>query len=129
MELDLRLSRKDEVEVLNFFQEVFSKGGKVPDSLSMLWNDLSYERYVEEQKVAEAKFRHDDENFPILFEDNQIQVYKNPSGEIFVENKQNKNSTMRISTYGVGFQVTAHDANLSPWAINGLPAFVVMGRK
>jgi len=136
MELDLRLSRKDEAAVLNFFQDAFSKGVKVPDSLSGLWNDLSYESHVrqEEQEskklypgdweeVAKVKFKHESESFPILYENGRIQVYKNPSDEIFVENRRSR-AVIRISLYGDGLSVTASEC-----VVDSPTSFVVRGRK
>lgn len=79
---------------------------------------------------AEMRYKWEDgKNFPILFEDQDLRVYKNPSGEIFVENKGNEKCTIRIGGGRDGLRVTAHDGTFTPWAINGLPAFIVRGKK
>lgn len=68
-------------------------------------------------------------NFPRLFEDSALIVYTNGSGEIFVKNKRDEKSTIRITPDRDGLNVTAHDGVLTPWAVNGLPAFVVRGKR
>jgi len=133
MELDLRLSRKDEAAVLNFFQDAFSKGVKVPDSLSGLWNDLSYKMRIFQKYTADScgsgSRSTRGEDFPILYEDHQILVYNNPSGEIFVEKKGENIAAIRISPDSDGLVVTSQSANFTPWSVNGLPAFLVRGGK
>jgi len=64
-------------------------------------------------------------DFPILFEDRTTLVYTNGSGEIFIENKRGKNSTIRITPDQDGFSVTAYGSQLTPWAIRGLSAILV----
>ena len=84
---------------------------------------------MEQQATAEtSRFKYGSRDFPILYEDHHVRVYKNPSSEIFVENKGNEKSTIRVSTDRDGFSVTAHNGVLTPWAVNGLPAFLVRGR-
>lgn len=68
-------------------------------------------------------------NFPLLFEDSNLIVYTNGSGEIFVKNKRDEGSTIRITPDRDGFHVTAHDGVLTPWAVGGLPAFLVRGKR
>ena len=50
------------------------------------------------QNTMETKYAGGNENFPILFEDDHMRVYKNPANEIFVEDIQS-GATMRISSY------------------------------
>ena len=45
-----------------------------------------------------TKYRFGNEGFPILFDDGRMRVYKNPTNEIFVEDKES-GSTMRVSQY------------------------------
>lgn len=72
--------------------------------------------------------RLNDEQFPVLFENDKIRVFKNPSDEIFVETKDFEHSVqMRVSTQRHSLLVTAGNGNgiMTPSSINGLPAFVV----
>ncbi len=48
-----------------------------------------------------VKYKFEDMNFPVLFDDGLVRVYKNPSDEIFVEDVRS-GATMRISSYGHG---------------------------
>ena len=48
--------------------------------------------------MAETKYKIDGKNFPILFEDGRVQVYKNPTNEIFVMDIQS-GVTIRINSY------------------------------
>ena len=75
-----------------------------------------------------TKFKYGSENFPILFQDGRLQVYKNPSGEIFVEDMRDKGVEIRISLGQDGLTVTSQTGALTPWATNGLPAFLVRGK-
>ncbi len=47
---------------------------------------------------AETRFKHGNEDFPILFEDSHVRVYKNPTDEIFVEDIKS-GAKMRINSY------------------------------
>lgn len=66
-------------------------------------------------------------NLLILHEDARVRVYKNTSGEILVENVNacDGNPTVRVTPHNNGFYVTSHNGILTPWAILGLPAFLV----
>ncbi|GEM_PF-2301829 len=79
--------------------------------------------------TAEVKYKDGCMSFPILYEDHTVRVFKNPSGEIFVENVRGVEATIRIGADRDGLSVTAHDGTFTPWAINGLPAFLVRGKK
>jgi hypothetical protein len=70
--------------------------------------------------------RYDGTQFPILFENSEVIVYKNSSDEIFIETKHAK-VTMRVSPRREGLMVTAGNGNgmFTPSSFNGLPAFVV----
>jgi len=65
-----------------------------------------------------------------LFENTDLLVETNGSGEIFIRNKKDPRATIRV---GVGennqqeLDITAHDATLTPWAYRGLPAIRVKG--
>jgi len=50
------------------------------------------------QKATTQKYMHGSESFPILYEDGKIRIYKNPTSEIFVEDKASK-TTIRLSSY------------------------------
>lgn len=78
---------------------------------------------VQQRAMGKSVSKRD--NFPLLFEDATLIVYTNGAGEIFVKNKQDEKSTIRITPDGDGLHITAHDGVLTPWAINGLPAFLV----
>lgn len=59
-----------------------------------------------------------------IFEGNGTIVQENGSGEIFVTS-QNKMVTVRVNPSYDSISITAAGNNISPWAINGLPAVVV----
>jgi len=59
-----------------------------------------------------------------LFENNQIKVYMNDSGEVFVHNKP-AGVTLRISDHYRGITITSHNGIMTPWAVNGCPAISV----
>lgn len=61
---------------------------------------------------------------PTIYENNEVKVYHNCSGEIFIENKHT-NCTIRVSPEYSRTIVTAQDGIMTPWATNGLPAFVI----
>lgn len=68
--------------------------------------------------------------FPSLYEDRNVRIYTNGSSEYFVENKRTPGVTLRIGGFGsTGLMVTAHGCHLSPWAVNGLPAFVAVVKR
>lgn len=75
------------------------------------------------------EFKYDNNDLPILFEDGDIQVYKNPSGEIFIENK-NGHVGLRIfhtvnTLQATAFGPHANHVRLAPTSVNGLDAFYV----
>lgn len=64
------------------------------------------------------------ESFPVVFENDRIQIYRNPSNEIFVENK-GSGVKIRISADKDVLQFTTHDrieptivANMIGWRIS-----------
>ena len=68
--------------------------------------------------------------FPVLYEDEDVLFYTNGSKEFFVQNKHEPKCTLRIGSFSrAGLLVTAHDCYLSPWAVNGLPAFGVIPKR
>jgi hypothetical protein len=48
-----------------------------------------------------TKYQFGNESFPVLFDDGLVRVYKNPTNEIFVEDKET-GATMRINRYPYG---------------------------
>lgn len=67
-------------------------------------------------------------NMRILYEDNNILVRLNWSGEVFVRNKRAPNTEIRISDEIQSLVVTAMGSDMTPTAVNGLSAFRVRGR-
>ncbi len=67
-----------------------------------------------------GSFINDNENFPILYEDNLILVYRNPSGEIFIENLLDPTISIRVRSKDRYLIVTSPFANLLPTEISGL---------
>lgn len=63
-----------------------------------------------------------------LYNDGTLRVYTNGSGEIFVQERQYNNATIRISPARRGMSITCHDGELVPSSINGLPAILAMPR-
>lgn len=59
------------------------------------------------------------------YNDGKIVVYANGFGEIFVSLCSNDRCRIRVTPRGDTLTVTAHDAVLTPWAVNGLSAFRV----
>ncbi len=51
-----------------------------------------------QQAAAETRCKNGDTNYPILYEDYNLRVYKNPSNEIFVEDIES-GAVMRIFSY------------------------------
>jgi len=66
-------------------------------------------------------------DFPKLYEDNNLLVYHNRSGGIFIESKHDRNARIRVTPDYPGMHVTAHDGRLIPWIVNGLSAIMVRG--
>lgn len=52
-----------------------------------------------------AKYMYDSENFPILFENSEVVIFKNPSNEIFIQEKK-FGSEMRMN-FDDGIQFTS----------------------
>ena len=77
-----------------------------------------------------GKFWHDNEGFPILFEDGNLRVYKNPTNEVFVEEVAS-GVTIRINAYpyarGCGLQFTT-DALVEPTVVNNTIGWAVRRR-
>ena len=71
-------------------------------------------------QTATAQFRYRNSDFPILFQDGDVRVFKNPSNEIFVEDIRS-DATMRINSYGhgEGLQFTA-EGRVEPIQVNGM---------
>ena len=68
------------------------------------------------------------QSLPTIYEDSGVRVFHNCSGEIFVENKET-DVTIRISPDYRSLMVTTQNGIMTPWAVNGLAAFVVQKRK
>ena len=60
-----------------------------------------------------------------VYEDGKVRINKNPSGEIFVANKQDGDVALRIGTSRGRMKVTCYDGVFIPSSMNGLPGFVV----
>ena len=72
-----------------------------------------------------GSFIRGNENFPILYEDNFILVYRNPSGEIFIENLLEPSISIRVRAKDRYLIVTSSSANLLPTEVNGLQGIKV----
>ena len=48
-------------------------------------------------ETAGARFKYGNDDFPILFDDGRVRVFKNPTNDIFVEDIRS-GATMRISS-------------------------------
>lgn len=73
--------------------------------------------------TEETKFKWDSQDFPILYEDYSLRVYKNSSGEIFVENTLDTSVSIRIGASGNYIQVIGSSCNLLPCSVGGLQGF------
>jgi len=51
-----------------------------------------------QQATAKVRYKFGNEDFPILYEDHRVRVFKNPTNEIFVEDVRS-GATMRINSY------------------------------
>jgi hypothetical protein len=60
----------------------------------------------------------EDDQFPVLFKDGRLKVYKNPSGEIFVEDVRT-GALLRIGTDGRGLMLTAFGHKIQPEVVGG----------
>ena len=55
----------------------------------------------------------------------KLQVYRNPSGEIFIENVKS-NTCLRISSHGDATNITiSGKGRFNPGSINGLAAIII----
>ncbi|MFH1404696.1 MAG: hypothetical protein ABIH21_01200 [Patescibacteria group bacterium] len=80
------------------------------------------------QAQRKQRFKHGSENFPILFEDSRLRVYKNPDNEIFVEDIRS-GATMRISsTSPRGGLTFTTDGRVEPIQVNNLIGWHVSPR-
>jgi hypothetical protein len=70
-----------------------------------------------EQATEEKKYWHGYKEFPILYEDMEIRVFKNPSNEIFVENRRS-GLQMRIKAESSGEFIFITNGVLDPIQIN-----------
>lgn len=60
----------------------------------------------------------------ILADENGFQVLSNGSGDLFIQDS--KSGTMiRVGRNGIFMSVTASYGVLAPYAVNGLPAFII----
>lgn len=72
-------------------------------------------------QTTDQRFVGGNKNFPILYEDGCLRIYKNPSSEIFVEDMRSR-ATMRISSYGYsdgGLQFTT-DGQVGPIRLSNM---------
>ena len=80
--------------------------------------------------VEEKKYRNGNEDFPILYEDTEIRVFKNPLSEIFVEGVRS-GVLMRINACGPfssgGLQFTT-EGRVEPCQINSMIGWRVTPR-
>ena len=66
-----------------------------------------------------------------IYEDGKWLIQMNTGGEVFVMKKEYHPTTtrqgpeIRIGSKPNGLVVTAHSCRMTPWAVNGLPAFTV----
>lgn len=78
------------------------------------------------QAPSKQRYKYDNDQFPILFENSDLRIYKNPSDEIFVKDKRS-GAQMRIDAYphlngGLRFTTDARVepirvANMIGWSI------------
>jgi hypothetical protein len=66
--------------------------------------------------------------FPTIYEDSLCKAYTNGSGEIFVETKQSDIVCIRVTPHQGEITVTAASCQITPWAVQGLPAIRVTSR-
>jgi len=74
-----------------------------------------------------AEYERDNEQFPILFRDGKVKVYKNPTNEIFVEDVAT-GAQMRISSNGRGLGFTAFSHRVQPTVVAGSIGYEVVPR-
>ena len=80
------------------------------------------------QTATATKDRFGSDQFPVLFEDGRVRVYKNPTNEVFVEDIRS-GATMRISSHGhgEGLQFTVN-GRVDPIQVNGMIGWHVSRR-
>jgi hypothetical protein len=80
------------------------------------------------QTATATKDRFGSDQFPILFEDGRVRVYKNPTNEVFIEDVRS-GTTMRINAYGhgEGLQFTAV-GDVRPTVVNGMVGWRISRR-
>lgn len=79
-----------------------------------------------ETKTTEAKLCYG--QFPILYEDLNLLVFTNGSGEVFVKNKRGLSAEIRISSERDGLCITSGEL-ITPWLKNGGSAIFVGCRR
>ncbi len=70
------------------------------------------------------KHRLNEEQFPALFDDGKIRVYKNPCNEIFVQNVAT-GATMRINSDRQGLTFTAFSHSVQPVVVAGSIGYAI----
>lgn len=123
-------------EVLELSDEIHnaeSGGYTLTDEEEDLWKELTLKTEQKNPTIGkerrklmvtpETKFKGGYEDFPILYEDYSLRVYKNSSGEIFVENTLDTSVSIRIGASGNYIQVTGSSCNLLPCSVRGLQGF------
>ena len=68
--------------------------------------------------------RMDNEQFPVLYEDGTVKIYKNPTNEIFVKNLKS-GAEMRITPRKEKLELTTHGSYMKPCIINGSIGYTV----
>ncbi len=76
-------------------------------------------------KDDSSKFLRGNRNFPILYKDERLIVYKNPLGEIFIESNYPHSVGLHIQGSINGLIVTASKGTLTPTSVSGQDAFRV----
>ena len=71
------------------------------------------------------EFFGENKNLPILYEDSKLKVYKNPSGEIFIQSVLYSDICLRVEVLGNTITAIAHKGNLAPTSVGLLEAFRV----
>jgi hypothetical protein len=79
------------------------------------------------RSVAPQRFKDGGENFPILYENDRVLVYKNPTNEIFVEDVRS-GVTMRISSHPHGGLLFTTDALVEPVRVTNMIGWRIKNR-
>jgi hypothetical protein len=81
-------------------------------------------------RKTNQRFKSDNPNFPICFENDSLQVYTNQNGEVFVENKiAEDGQTLRITRAGTGMVIRPIKAYMAPHAVQGMKRINVSSEK